>query len=85
MRDPLTDDGNVQASQQWAINGGPPPGQQWWATTGPSSIPPLGRRWRYVMAPSYQPALAQRRGIYRLHGECLGLRAQSVHSQSVGE
>ena len=41
MRDPLTDDGNVQASQQWTINGGPPPGQQWWATTGPSSIPPL--------------------------------------------
>ena len=24
MRDPLTDDGNVQVSQQWAINGGPP-------------------------------------------------------------
>jgi len=23
MRDPLTDDGNVQASQQWTINGGP--------------------------------------------------------------
>jgi len=23
MRDPLTDDGNVQACQQWAINGGP--------------------------------------------------------------
>jgi len=44
MRDPLTDDGNVQDWQQWAINGGPPPGQQWWAT-GPSSIPPLGRRW----------------------------------------
>jgi len=61
MRDPLTDDGNVQACQQWAINGGPPTGQQWWATTGPSSIPPLGRRWLYVMAPSCQPALAQRR------------------------
>jgi len=44
MRDPLTDDGNVKDCQQWAINGGPPLGQQWWAT-GPSSIPPLGRRW----------------------------------------
>jgi len=35
MRDPLTDDGNVQDWQQWAINGGPPLGQQWrWAGAG---------------------------------------------------
>jgi len=57
----LTDYGNVQASQQWAINGGPPLGQQWWATTGPSYISAVGRCWLYAMAPSCKPALAQRR------------------------
>ena len=31
----LTDYGNVQASQQWAINGGPPLGQQWWGHNWP--------------------------------------------------